>query len=75
MYQSKPSGSYTVRHPVHQLHKLLEADESWRTVHFSNVVISGLIAKASPGKENPCTLYFLNILIDTYVLCTVYRTD
>ncbi|CAE7229803.1 unnamed protein product [Rhizoctonia solani] len=34
-------------------------------VHFSNVFISNLVAHHSSG--NPCTLYFLNVLVDTTV--------
>jgi len=34
-------------------------------VHSSNVAISGLISHLSSGRENSCTLYFLNILVDT----------
>ncbi|GAA96178.1 uncharacterized protein L969DRAFT_91634 [Mixia osmundae IAM 14324] len=34
-------------------------------LHASNVLISDVIAHHARRKENPCSLYFLNILVDT----------
>lgn len=34
-------------------------------VHFANVFISSLVA--SEAVQNPCVLYFLNIVVDTTV--------
>ncbi|PWN35390.1 uncharacterized protein FA14DRAFT_115574, partial [Meira miltonrushii] len=36
-------------------------------VHILNVLLSSLGSRASEGENNPCSLYFLNIAIDTTI--------
>lgn len=48
-------------------------------VHFANVFISSLVA--TEAVQNPCVLYFLNIVVDTTIgtschpSCAQQRTD
>lgn len=44
-------------------------------VHTLNVLLSSLGSLASEGENNPCSLYFLNIAIDTTLGESVYVSN